>query len=134
MLRIRLLLLCLFVLLLSFPALGQKFSMDSLYAYSTKKTIPIAYLCGQWACTDSVSHQIEFTLEDYALLLKPGIDTRPYTFSLRGAGAVSSLGMIINWPPFYAQVSVLDENNIEIHYFEAVSSSSLLSYRYTRNP
>lgn len=106
------------IMLLSFTikVCQAQYSKDTAGNYSTSY-IDIPSLIGYWQTTDSTHTRLEFIDTcSYQIILDLKDRSHPYYFikSEEDNSKVSSSGYFANWPPFNANLYLIDSDTLEI--------------------
>jgi len=106
----------LFVLLLN-CAIAQS-NIDSLRKVNKDAKIALKTLLGIWNSETSPGSKIEFVEEGQSVIIQPllaGVSN--YSF-IKYDDSVSVNGYAPNWPPYDCILNLIDENTLEIKFFQ----------------
>lgn len=111
-----------FCLLLALAGTSSaQISMDSVRKIDPNLKVSFDFLIGTWESADSLKNTLQFVANGaYEVIIEPKTLIHPYAFK-RDNDSVSTRGMAMNWPPGDCIIRKIDENSIELLYFDVFS-------------
>ena len=91
-------------------------NLYDLYRAHEKVKIPVERILGNWIAEDEEDFEIQFIDEAFRVQLMPQVYINPFGFLIENDSIVS-VGVAMNWPPYYCFLTLDDEDVLEVKYY-----------------